>query len=212
MEAATALQCAVGDAPVGSCVFGAVRDYGGRRKAAQQGTALFIVCGSAWTDGSVVHVPVRFGGGRDAYYRWWGQTTSGPLAVGARMQIVVCQNEYTDPDENELVLRGALVLDTEIVPRSGCERYSGCSFAQDGTESRPPPRCWHPVALQQVLGGDAAETSPEEMMSREELIEQLAAARLEVRQGRGQEEKQERGVTEDFKIRRDTSGTDEWCP
>eukprot|EP00971_Amphidinium_carterae_P281223 5583566-Amphidinium_carterae.1 len=63
MEVATALQITVVEAPLGSCLFGCVRDYGGRAQG---------------TEESLVKVPVQFGGSSDAYYRWWGQSESDP--------------------------------------------------------------------------------------------------------------------------------------
>eukprot|EP00971_Amphidinium_carterae_P091123 1803697-Amphidinium_carterae.1 len=208
MEATTALQVAVADAPLGACIYGAVRDYQGR----QQGTALFIVCGAPTVEGTLVRLPVQFGGSSDPYYRWWGQKTSGPPAGGARMQVVVSQTDYQDPDENKVVLRGVSILDTVKLCNGRVGERLGAWDAmamkcmkmrlrailkllpQPEESMEVPPGTGIP-ALQQALGGGAPEAVPEEMMSREELIEQLAAARMEGRQAPERKKREDKQST-----------------
>eukprot|EP00971_Amphidinium_carterae_P280837 5575480-Amphidinium_carterae.2 len=205
MEASTALQCPAHEAPVGSCILGSVRDYFGRL----QGTALFVVCGTPSTEGALVTLPVQFGGSSDSYYRWWGQTESGPPAGGARMEILVCSTDYVDPDRNKVVLKGALVLDTERLCSSKAgERLGGwdamamkCAktrlkailglLPKSGDTGAVPPDAGIP-ALQQALGGGMPDAPPEEMLTREELIEQLAAARQKSSRGHQHEEEHKR--------------------
>eukprot|EP00971_Amphidinium_carterae_P349809 6491237-Amphidinium_carterae.2 len=201
MEVTTALQSTVAEAPLGSCLFGCVRDYAGRA----QGTALFVVCGLPRSEAGLVKVPAQFGGSSDAYYRWWGQTESGPPGPGAPMEIVVSQEEYTDPDVNRVVLIGALVLDTSKLCRSKAgERLAGwdalamrCAKLRlaailralpADVETPNPPQAAGIQDLQHALGAGAAEGAPDEMLSREDLVRQLESARLDIKRARDQEE------------------------
>eukprot|EP00971_Amphidinium_carterae_P318137 6323973-Amphidinium_carterae.1 len=121
------------------------------------------------------------------------------------MEIVVSQEEYTDPNVNKLILIGALVLDTHKLCQAG-ERLAGWPYdVREGqTSSHPsgltatrgdtrPPQDAGIEELQHALGAGAAEAAPDEMLSREELVKQLELARLDSKRAKDHEEGKRRG-------------------
>ena len=194
------------DCGPGIGILGEVYSYEGR----PQGSALFLTASEPTEVASGQQLEVFFGGSSDEYYRWWCQHKCGvPLGtmtvmlVGAEHRlefgsdlVMLKQYEFIDPwKARDLGGRGRPDGWTAQVWRSVCKRITHIiteAWIPMGVEEprvrppqapgipTPPPEVGDQRATQSLAAALDVGAVPDEMLSREELIQQLGDARAEL--------------------------------